>query len=192
MRKTLVLLAIIVSILSSCRKDRSLKRDQAKALVLKADVFSKPATEAVALGADFRNFDMLGVVNWGLTDDLVAYRYLTREGKNVTLGPENRAESEKWGKDPDRPNVRLVPIATPVLADITGIVQAEDAIDAKADFTWHYKWEGIGALMADAEMVNPLTTRMIEKYDGRKQHKGVAEFRRYDDGWRLQAVQNAD
>lgn len=73
-------------------------------------------------------------------------------------------------------DVYRVPLCRPEFDRVTGISVYDGKVSAKAQFTWKY-----GGETEMYTIIKPyIDTRSFEKIGA-----GVAEFRKYDDGWRL-------
>jgi hypothetical protein len=180
-----VIVTVILILAGACDGDR-LNRSTAKSLLAESEAFKKPATETIVLGNDFRNLDFVGMVNWNMTDDLVDLGYLSRDTGSIELREKGQSEEEHWLRDNDRTAVRMIPIAYAELTDVTGIVQEENAIRAEVQFDWRYKLTPIGVDLVD--FGDRTKEQFKARYGPDKLHKGVAEFTRYDDGWRLDRI----
>src|SRR4051794_35667052 len=93
----------LLVLLLSCSHKRELDREKAQDLLSKSDAFSKPTTVTIALGSDFRQVDFIGLVNWGVADQLVADGYLTWGNREFRVVSAHQAEVDRWGRDPERP-----------------------------------------------------------------------------------------
>ena len=113
---------------------------------------------------------------------------------------------ELWKEYNSPPTADTLPVAKKEIAEITGITkQGKDA--AQAQFTWKFIPNEVGkAFDASTLEFKNLPANLQQLLDGtlpasdvvfkRKNHtmsfaavrQGQATFRRYDDGWRLEAV----
>lgn len=202
---SLLVLAILGSIsplITACRS-QNLSRAQAGELIAQSKDFQQQDSREILLGRDVRlglgGFlnGMLGTFDYELADCLAAEGYLSHVSNSYLLTPKGREAQSSWGRDPQRHNARLVPVAQPELIGVTGIVQQEGSVEAVAEFAWRWKWTPI-MNGTDGSAPRPdCRAAMARRYgfsyrDNQltaEEHKSGARFRRFDDGWRLEQIQ---
>jgi hypothetical protein len=78
--------------------------------------------------------------DYGLADCLEVMGYLAREHSVFALTDKGRAAEQSWAKDPGRPKVRVIPVAHTDFIEVSGVSQAEGAVEAAAEFKWQWSW----------------------------------------------------
>jgi hypothetical protein len=193
--------------LLSCGPPKTLARDKASELIAASDKWKEPGRHSIVLGADNRRQFMAGFFNslegnpvdWNLVDALTGLGYLTETNNRIQLTEKGKAAESQWKRDPERPALRLVPLVDREFVGVTGILQSEGSIEAQTEFKWRWKWTPLVT-----EFFNtggePDTTDLVgnlyQEYGYQEgapgsfpERTGKALLRRYDDGWRLEALE---
>lgn len=180
--KLLIITLAAVAALVACGSKDRLSRTTALELLAGSEELDTPASETILLGIDFRATfaGRSGAFNWGLVDDLIALRYLKKDGNQIQV--TDLGEKEDWGRARHQANARIIPVANRELSEVTGIVQQEGTMEAEVQFSWRWRLTPLGAQLADRG--GTIATR----YNLDDVNNSVAACRLYDDGWRLEAV----
>ena len=182
MKLMAVICAMCLVALSACNSGNSkmLSRSTAAQLISSSKEFSEPEYwdrqldptnvwgTADATYDVWKHFEAAGLVTIksGWPKAQITWTDNGAQWKNKETGhwkkcsPSQAANYECWV-----PNV-----GKPVLLEVTGATQAENSVDAVAEFTWR---------------VDPSEFNDVAQLGGNKVENGRAAFKRYDDGWRL-------
>jgi len=196
----ILLIAGILLSTSGCHPT-SLSREESAGLIAHSEEFKLPAYHEISLGPDLRGGlggllnSVMGTFDFELMDCLTGMGYLTKDHRGFVLTEKGREAEKGWGKDPERPNGRMIPVAEPEFIEVTGIAQTEGSIDAEVEYKWRWKWASIMNGMDCTDCGTDCQISMSKQYGYQyspqprfDERRGTARFRRYDDGWRLQQL----
>jgi hypothetical protein len=193
-----IVIAGSILLVSGCRS-HSLSREKAGELVSRSNQFNAAATREIILGPDLRG--KLGMLSdnptkfdYDLADCLEVTGYLSRDKGEFALTEKGQTAEKAWGKDPRRPMVRVIPVAHANFIEVSGVSQAEAAVEANAEFKWQWSWFPIMNGMDNSEIGAGCQATMggefgfhyAEQPPTFETNTGKAKFRRFDDGWRLE------
>lgn len=199
-------LAIIIAgsliVAGGCRS-QSLSREEAAEVIAKSEQFKAPSTREILLGPDPRG--PLGMLSQreisardakfdlDFADCLVGTGYLTLDDAGFALTKKGQEADQGWGRDLDRVEGRVIPVAEPEFVEITGISQPEGGIEAEVEFAWRWKWtpimNGMDCTDCGADCQIGMAKQYGYHYYGESRfdvRKKRVHFRRYDDGWRIE------